>query len=117
MGFAPCVRTSSRAPTFFSPTPLEAYGFEDGHCNRKIAGFRSTSALFRPAPGITRGDVLQFRITFALSRAVKIVRGLRQGLTEAERYAVADQVVAQLKERGDPWQLEDEAKPGSTPTT
>jgi hypothetical protein len=52
-----------------------------------------------------------------LSRAVKIVRGLRQGLTVAERYAVADHVVAQLKERGDPWQLDDEAKPGSAPTT
>ena len=39
-------------------------------------------------------------LALALSRAVKIVRGLRQGLTEAERYAVADQVVSQLKERG-----------------
>jgi len=45
------------------------------------------------------------------------VRGLRQGPTEAERYAVADHVVAQLKEYGDPWQLDDEAKPGSAPTT
>ena len=58
---------------------------------------------------MTRGDVLRYRIAFALSRAVKIVRGLRQGLTEAERYAVADHVVGQLKERGDPWELTKEA--------
>ena len=50
---------------------------------------------------MTPGDVLRYRIAFALSRAVKIVRGLRQGLTEAERYAVADHVIGQLKERGD----------------
>jgi len=66
---------------------------------------------------MTRGDVLQYRLAFALSRAVKIVRGLRQGLTEAERYAVADHVVSQLKEHGDPWQLDDEARPASGPTT
>ena len=41
----------------------------------------------------------------------KIVRGLRQGLSEDERYAVADHVVEQLKERGDAWGLDDEAKP------
>ena len=31
--------------------------------------------------------------------------------TEAERYAVADHVVGQLKERGDPWGLSEEAGP------
>jgi hypothetical protein len=45
------------------------------------------------------------------------VRGLKQGLTEKERYAVADHVVCQLKERGDPWHLGDEAKRGDAPTT
>ena len=59
---------------------------------------------------MTRGDILRYRIAFALSRASKIIRGLKQGLTEAERYAVADHVVGQLKERGDPWGLSDEAK-------
>jgi hypothetical protein len=66
---------------------------------------------------MTRGEVLRYRIAFALSRASKIVRGLRQGLSEGERYAVADHVVRQLKERGDPWQLNEEqptAKPHST---
>ena len=67
---------------------------------------------------MTRGDVLRYRIAFALNRAVKIVRGLRQGLTESERYEVADHVVEQLKERGDPWQLSDEARPkNDMPTT
>jgi hypothetical protein len=56
-------------------------------------------------------------VAFALSRARKIVRGLKEGLTEAERYAVADHVVRQLKERGDPWSLEAEAKPARPPTT
>jgi hypothetical protein len=60
---------------------------------------------------MTRGDVLRYRIAFALRRAAKIVRGLRQGLTEPERYAVADHVVEQLKEHGDPWQLSEEARP------
>jgi hypothetical protein len=66
---------------------------------------------------MTRGEVLRYRIAFALSRASKIVRGLRQGLSEGERYAVADHVVRQLKERGDPWRLNEEqptAEPHST---
>ena len=67
---------------------------------------------------MTRGDVLRYRIAFALSRAVKVVRGLRQALTEAERYAVADDVVEQLKDRGDPWQLAQDAEPkNGMPTT
>jgi len=66
---------------------------------------------------MTRGDILRYRIAFALSRASKIIRGLKQGLTEAERYAVADHVVAQLKERGDPWGLSEEAKAKPPPTT
>ena len=66
---------------------------------------------------MTRGEVLRYRIAFALSRASKIVRGVRQGLSEGERYAVADHVVRKLKERGDPWRLNEEqptAKPHST---
>jgi hypothetical protein len=35
-----------------------------------------------------------------LRRSRKIIRGLKEGLTEEERYAVADHAVAQLKERG-----------------
>jgi hypothetical protein len=66
---------------------------------------------------MTRGDVLRYSVAFALRRAQKIVRGLKEGLTEAERYAVADHVVSQLKERGDPWGLSEEARPKSGPTT
>ncbi len=66
---------------------------------------------------MTRGDVLRYRLAFALGRAAKIVRGLRQGLTEDERYIIADHVVSQLRERGDPWRLDDEAKKASAPTT
>jgi hypothetical protein len=61
---------------------------------------------------MTRGDVLRDSIAFALRRARKIIRGLKEGLTEDERFAVADHVVSQLKERGDPWGLGEEAKSG-----
>jgi hypothetical protein len=60
---------------------------------------------------MTKGEVLRYAI-FALRRSRKIIRGLKEGLTEEERYAVA-----QLKERGDPWRLNEEAptaKPSST---
>jgi hypothetical protein len=60
---------------------------------------------------MTRGDVLRYRLAYALMRARKIVRGLKEGLTEAERYAVADHVVGQLQRDGDPWGLADEARP------
>ncbi len=66
---------------------------------------------------MTRGDVLRYNLAFALRRVSKIVRGLRQGLTEAERYAVADHVVTQLKQRGDPWHLSEEARPSKPPST
>jgi hypothetical protein len=33
------------------------------------------------------------------------VRGLRQGLSEDERFAVADSAVDELKRYGDPWRL------------
>jgi hypothetical protein len=72
------------------------------------------SGQYRP---MTRGDVLSSAIAFALRRARKIIRGLKEGLTEDERYAVADHVVSQLKEHGDPWHLSDGAKPGRGPTT
>ena len=48
---------------------------------------------------MTRGEVLRYAIAFALRRARKIIRGLKDGLTEEERFAVADHVVAQLKDR------------------
>ena len=64
---------------------------------------------------MTKGEVLRYAIAFALRRSRKIIRGLKEGLTEEERYAVADQAVAQLKERGDPWRLNEEATPTTGP--
>ena len=61
--------------------------------------------MFSSAPMRTRADQLRFAIAYALIKARKVVRGLRQGLTEDERYEVADAVVSRLQERGDPWQL------------
>jgi len=66
---------------------------------------------------MTRGEVLRYAIAFALRRSRKLIRGLKQELTEQERFAVADHVVAQLKERGDPWRLEEETKAASPPST
>jgi hypothetical protein len=60
------------------------------------------------APKRTRGDQLQFTIAFALRGARKIVRGLRHGLSESERYRVAGDVVQSLQEHGDPWRLNDD---------
>ena len=62
------------------------------------------------AYGMTRGQVLRYAIAFALRRAGKIVRGAKAGLTEPERYAIADHVVDQLSQRGDPWRLNEEAE-------
>jgi ribosomal protein S18 acetylase RimI-like enzyme len=53
----------------------------------------------------------------AVPRSRKVVRGFKQELTEDEHYVVADHVVAQLKERGDPWRLNEAAKPSPPPTT
>jgi hypothetical protein len=63
----------------------------------------------KPAPtATTRGEMLRSAVSFALIKAVKVVRGLRQGLTNEERSAVADDVVRLLrKERNDIWKLDE----------
>ena len=55
--------------------------------------------------------MLRFAVAFALMGARKLVRGLPQGLSEDERYRVADDVVRRLKQHGDPWRLSDELPP------
>jgi hypothetical protein len=66
---------------------------------------------------MTKGEILRYAIAFALTRSRKIIRGLKEGLTEDERFAVADHAVAQLKERGDPWRLDEEAPTPKPPST
>ena len=61
----------------------------------------------------TRAERLRYAIAFALMRARKLVRGLRQGLTEDERFAVADDVVQRLQDHGDPWHLNEDMPPAS----
>jgi hypothetical protein len=58
---------------------------------------------------------LRFAIAFALTKARNVVRGLRQGLTEQERFAVADAVVWHLKKHGDPRKLSEELPDRSVP--
>jgi len=52
--------------------------------------------------------MLRFAIAFALIGARKLVRGLRQGLSEEERYRVADDVVYRLEKHGDVWRLSED---------
>jgi hypothetical protein len=59
----------------------------------------------------TRGEVLSSAISFALIGAVKVVRGLRKGFSNDERYAVADAAVSHLKKYGDSWKLDEELPP------
>ena len=59
----------------------------------------------------TRGDMLSFAIAFALRGARKLVRGLREELTEEERYRFANDVVHRLKQHGDPWRLSEDLPP------
>jgi hypothetical protein len=66
---------------------------------------------------MTRGEVLRYALAFALRRSRKVVKGLKTELTEDERYAVADHTVAQLKERGDPWRLNEDAPTAKAPST
>ena len=56
-------------------------------------------------------DMLSFAIAFALIGARKLVRGLREGLTEEERYRVADDVVRRLEHHGGPWRLSEDLPP------
>jgi hypothetical protein len=55
--------------------------------------------------------MLRFAIAFALRGARKLVRGLRQGLSEEERFRVADDVVLRLQQHGDPWRLTEDLPP------
>jgi hypothetical protein len=66
---------------------------------------------------MTRGEVLRYAIAFALMRSRKVIRGLKEGLTEGERFAVADHVIRQLMDRGDPWRLNEEAPTAKPPST
>ncbi len=63
----------------------------------------------------TRGETLSYGISFALIRAKKVMRGLKQALTSQERCAVADRAVEEMKKRGDPWRLNEDEAPGSGP--
>jgi hypothetical protein len=68
---------------------------------------------------MTRGELLAHCISYALIRARKIVRGLSHGLTEDERWAVAERTVDELRRHGDQWKLDEELPQGdvhSTPT-
>jgi hypothetical protein len=42
----------------------------------------------------TRGELLSSCISFALIGAVKVIRGLRHGITDQERHEVADAAVS-----------------------
>jgi len=60
----------------------------------------------------TRGEMLRFAVAMAL-RKLKI-HGRKGVMTEAQRYEAGDLVVRELKERNDPWKL-DENMPDNHP--
>ena len=72
---------------------------------------RAGSLAARSSRPRTRGDMLRFAIAFALRDARKLVRGLKEDLTEEERYRVADDVVDRLQQHGDPWRLSEDLPP------
>jgi hypothetical protein len=54
----------------------------------------------------TRGELLVYTLAFAL-RGIK-AKGRAGTITEEDRYAIAERVVAKLREHGDPWRLDEE---------
>ena len=81
-----------------------------------ILGLSSLAAYAVITLTVMPGPQVATAIAYALRRSRKIIRGLKEGLTEEERYAVADHTVAQLKERGDPWRLNEEARTAKPPS-
>jgi hypothetical protein len=59
---------------------------------------------------MTRGEHLKYCISFALSSASTVVRGMWRTLTDEERWAVASRTVDKLKEHGDKWRLNEEVE-------
>jgi hypothetical protein len=59
---------------------------------------------------MTRGQMLQYAIAFALIRGRKISRGVKADLTDQDRFPIAGNVVDYLMQYGDPWGLKQEAK-------
>jgi len=88
---------------------------KNNHINgdKRLVSLTFVHSVFSFVSMRTRGDLLRFAIAFALRGARKLVRGLRQGLTEDERFRVADDVVHRLKEHGDPWRLADDLPPAA----
>jgi hypothetical protein len=59
---------------------------------------------------MTRGQHLAYAISYALTGAATIVRGMWRTLTDEERRAVARRTVDKLREHGDQWKLDEEVK-------
>jgi hypothetical protein len=118
-------RTSAPLPVSTS-TNTRPSAKPSAAANRSRASFRASGPQAPGQSGPWRNQRASYRprsslrcccacTSFALCRGLRAhqgaqgrVPGLRQGLTEAERYAVADAVVRRLNEDGDPWKLSEE---------
>ena len=61
------------------------------------------------SPLKTRGDQLVLALAYAL-RGMRL-SGRTGALSERDRYAIAELVVARLRAHGDPWRLDDDLPP------
>jgi hypothetical protein len=65
-----------------------------------------------------RGDLLKYAIAHALQGAAKIVRGLTLRINVAEREAIAEQAVTEIRNLpDDPWKLAEKLPIETTPAS
>jgi hypothetical protein len=67
--------------------------------------------------GATLGFLLSGLCISGRAVSMRRLRGLKEGLSEEERYAVADHAVAEMKDHGDPCRLNEEAPMARPPST
>src|SRR5262245_19395265 len=96
--------SDTRAERCRAPSGTFLFGVSDIGPQGQTPTNSPISHLFTVCPllrAMTRGQLLAFEISMALSNAVKAVRGLWKGLTEYERKTVAEKVVSRLRGHGD----------------
>jgi len=93
---------------------LVYYGYPQAHEDDAERAVRAGLELLAAVAGrrpMTRGDNLRYAIAFALRRSRKIIRGLKEGLTEDERATrLPIMPSGNSRSAADPWRLDEEVK-------